>query len=63
MTLAELGMSSVPSLLAVPHITRSIDEQGRAQAEWLDKARARFLDEFLWHCGALREARRDGVPY
>ena len=23
----------------------------------------RFLDEFLWHAGALAEARLDGTPY
>jgi len=62
MTLAELGMSSVPSLMPIPRIAEAIDEQGRAVTPGLDASLARFLDEFLWYCDALAEGRRRGVP-
>jgi NAD(P)H-dependent FMN reductase len=63
MTLAELGMSSVPSLLPIPRIAESIDEQGIAQDARIDRSANRFLDEFLWYAGALAHARAAGTPY
>ena len=62
MTLAELGMSSVPSLMPIPRIAEAIDEQGDAAAPGLDASLARFLDEFLWYAAALSRERRNGVP-
>jgi NAD(P)H-dependent FMN reductase len=63
MTLAELGMSSVPSLLPIPRIAEAIDEDGVAQLPIVDRSATRFLDEFLWYAGALAEARANGTPY
>jgi NAD(P)H-dependent FMN reductase len=63
MTLAELGMSSVPSLLPIPRISQSIDDDGVAQEPIVDRAANRFLDEFLWYAGALAQARTNGTPY
>lgn len=63
MTLAELGMSSVPSLLPIPRIAEAIDEDGVAQQPIVDSSANRFLDEFLWYAGALAEARASGTPY
>jgi NAD(P)H-dependent FMN reductase len=48
MTLAELGMSSVPSILPIPRISQSIDEDGVAIEPIVDRSAGRFLDEFLW---------------
>ena len=62
MTLAELGMSSVPSLLPIPRIGEAIGEDGNAMAPGLDAPRDRFLDEFLWYGEALADRRRLGVP-
>jgi len=62
MTLAELGMSSVPSLLPIPRIADAIDQDGNAMAPGLDASRDRFLDEFLWCGEALAHRRRQGVP-
>lgn len=62
MTLAELGMSSVPSLLPIPRIADAIDEDGNAIAPGLDASRNRFLDEFLWYGEALADRRRQGIP-
>jgi len=63
MTLAELGMSSVPSLLPIPRIEQSIDAEGNALEPAIGRSANRFLDEFLWYAQALTEARSAGTPY
>lgn len=63
MTLAELGMSSVPSILPIPRIGQSIDENGVAIEPLVDRSAKRFLDEFLWYADALKNARMNGTPY
>jgi NAD(P)H-dependent FMN reductase len=63
MTLAELGMSSVPCLLPIPRIGQALDEEGVAREEIVNRSTNRFLDEFLWHALALAEARASGTPY
>ena len=62
MTLAELGMPSISSLLPIPRIAETIDENGVA-TEITERSMIRFLDEFLWHAHALAEARKAGTPY
>jgi hypothetical protein len=62
MTLAELGMPTIPSILPIPRIAESIGEDGSA-ADITLRSMNRFLDEFLWYAGALAEARIDGTPY
>ena len=63
MTLAELGMPSVSSLLPIPRIASSLDEDGRATEPRTEQSMNRFLDEFLWHARALAAARAGGTPY
>lgn len=63
MTLAELGMSSVPGLLPIPRIAEAIDEHGVALLPVVERSANRFLDEFLWYAGALGKARASGTPY
>jgi len=63
MTLAELGMSSVPSLLPIPRIAEAIDDEGVAREPIVNHSTNRFLDEFLWYAGALAGARAGGTPY
>lgn len=62
MTLAELGMPSVPSILPIPRIAETIGEDGTA-AEITVRSMNRFLDEFLWYAGAMADARMGGTPY
>ncbi|MFA5964228.1 MAG: NAD(P)H-dependent oxidoreductase [Sphingomonas sp.] len=62
MTLAELGMSSIPSLMPIPRIVDAIDESGCARTAGLDSSLSRFLDEFLWYARALSHERGVGVP-
>src|SRR5271168_1358382 len=49
MTLAELGMPSIPTLLPIPRIAQALDEAGRPQHEWLTSALTGFLSEFVWY--------------
>ncbi len=63
MTLAELGMPSIPSLLPIPRIGQALGEDGAVLDERTGKVAARFLDEFTWYAQALRRQRADGVPY
>lgn len=63
MTLAELGMPSVPSLLPIPQIGASLTEEGAANVPALDRSRERFLDELDWYARALcRERDASGTP-
>lgn len=63
MTLAELGMPSIPSVLPIPRIGDALNDDGTAQQPITEKSMNRFLDEFLWYVGALAEARTEGTPY
>ncbi|WP_428375153.1 NADPH-dependent FMN reductase [Lichenicoccus sp.] len=63
MTLAELGMPSIPSLLPIPRIGQALAEDGAMRDERTGKAAVRFLDEFTWYAQALRRQRADGLPY
>ena len=61
--LAEMGMSSVPSVLSIPTIHSALSEDGVAGETWIDQAAARLLDEFEWYAEALAARRARGVPY
>lgn len=61
--LAELGMSSVPSIFPISSIYSSIDENGKAVDEKYNKRVIRFIDEFEWYVSALKAKRETGVPY
>jgi NAD(P)H-dependent FMN reductase len=62
--LAELGMPSLPSILAIPGIGRALADDGTANEQWIDKAADRFLAEFEWYAEALAAKRAEGpVPY
>jgi NAD(P)H-dependent FMN reductase len=63
MTLAELGMPSIPSVLPIPRIAETITDDGTAVQPIIERSMNRFLDEFLWYASALAEARKDGTPY
>jgi len=63
MTLAELGMPSIPSLLPVPRIEEAFTPAGEPTNPGFEKRSERFFREFEWYAEALRQARRSGVPY
>lgn len=61
--LAEMGMSSIPSILPFPKVHEALDDEGRARDAMTEKSAARFLDELEWYAHALKSARAQGVPY
>lgn len=63
MTLAELGMSSIPSLFPVPHVQDAFDVSGRASNPAFEQRVGRFIAELEWYAEALKQARQRGVPY
>jgi NAD(P)H-dependent FMN reductase len=63
MTLAELGMPSISSLLPIPRIAETLGEEGIPNEPRIERSTSRFLDEFLWYATALAEARAGGTPY
>jgi NAD(P)H-dependent FMN reductase len=61
-TLAELGTPSIPTILSVPQIQKTIDAEGSTQEEWLLKQTTRFINEFEWYVAALAKQRNEGRP-
>jgi len=62
--LAEMGMPSVPSVLAIPTIGCALNDDGSTNEAWIDKAADRFLEEFEWYATALKRQREaGGTPY
>ncbi len=61
--LAELGMSSIPSIFPVSAVQDAFDDEGHAAEEAYDKRIVRFLEEFEWYLSALKRQRENGVPY
>ncbi len=61
--LCELGTPSIPSLLPVPRVQDAFSEEGRPNDEAYTKRAGKFLAELEWYAGALKAARKAGVPY
>lgn len=61
--LPEIGMPSIPSILAMPKAQDLFDEQDQPTADWVNRQAGRFLDELEWYGNALLTARKVGVPY
>ena len=60
--LAEMGMSSIPSLLPLPKAHELFDEDGRPTGDHPGSGATRFVAELEWYGEALRAARRQGTP-
>jgi NAD(P)H-dependent FMN reductase len=63
MTLAELGMPSIPSLLPVPRVQDAFTPDGEPTNPRFEERHEKFFREFEWYAEALRQARGRGVPY
>ena len=63
MTLAELGMPSIPSLLPVPRVEEAFTVAGDPTDPAFEQRCERFFRELEWYAHALRQARAEGVPY
>lgn len=55
--LAEMGMSSIPSILPVPRVQKAFDEDGKPEDEAWHTRADKFLAEFEWYAHALKAAR------
>jgi NAD(P)H-dependent FMN reductase len=56
--LAELGMSSIPSLLPIPRVQTAFDENGQPLDESWRKRADKFLSELEWYASAMKVARQ-----
>jgi len=63
MTLAELGMSSIPSLLPIPRVQETFTPAGDPTDPAFERHSERFFRELEWYARALQQARASGVPY
>lgn len=61
--LAELGMSSIPSIFPVPKVQDAFTEDGTPHDPAWDRRIERFMSELEWYAGALAQARKAGTPY
>jgi NAD(P)H-dependent FMN reductase len=59
--LAELGMSSIPSVFPISKVQDTFDENGKALDPKYDRSIVEFLNELEWYTRALKAAReQDG---
>ena len=63
MTLAELGMSSIPSLLPIPRVQEAFTPAGDPTDPAFERHSERFFRELEWYALALQPARANGLPY
>ena len=61
--LCELGMPSIPSVLAFAHVAKVVDADGSLLDGGFQKRADRFFTEFEWYARALKTQRAGGVPY
>jgi len=61
--LAEMGMSSIPSILPFPKAQEMLAADGSPSGDEPGKSADRFLDEFVWYANALKAGRANGTPY
>lgn len=55
--LAEMGMSSIPSLLPVPRVQTAFQEDGTPNDDGWDRRAGKFLDELEWYARAMKRER------
>lgn len=59
---AEMGMSAIPTSLAVSAVHKTFDDEGVLVDESYDDRLAKMLDEFEWYVRSLAIARQKGTP-
>ena len=60
--LAEVGMSSIPSIQAVPKAGESLSAEGVALTQELAEKSGKFFDEFEWYMKAFAAGRKLSDP-
>lgn len=61
--LGELGMVSMSTILNVPKVQTTIDEQGNTENKALLKQSAQLIDELEWYLKIMTPARKKGTPF
>jgi NAD(P)H-dependent FMN reductase len=62
--LGEVGLVTIPSILAMSRVGQSFAEDGKPADEAWEKRSGKFLDEIEWYAEALAVQReKKGVPY
>jgi NAD(P)H-dependent FMN reductase len=61
--LAEVGMTSIPSIQPIPAIGAALSKDGVALTQQLAERSGKFFDEFDWYMRAYKTERENGVPY
>jgi NAD(P)H-dependent FMN reductase len=60
--LAEVGMSSIPSLQPIPSVGSALSADGVALTQDLAEKSGKFFDEFDWYMSALKAGREKNDP-
>ena len=60
--LAEVGMSSIPSLQPVPSVATSLSAEGVPLTQDMAEKTGKFFDEFDWYMTALKLGREKQDP-
>ncbi len=60
---AEVGMSSIPSMFAISKVQDAFDSKGNPKDEKMHERIKKFMNEFEWYVDALKAQRKKGVPY
>lgn len=60
--LAELGMSSIPSVFPIPKVQEAFKEDGTPNDPKYHERAQEFLEELEWYGSALRSARNQPAP-
>ena len=55
--LAEMGTSSIPSILPIPKVQSAFDDDGTPADENYFRRAGKFLDELEWYADAMKNAR------
>ena len=63
MSLAEMGMVTIPSIFPTANVGNAFADDGTPSDPKTPQYAAQFFDEFAWYMEALRARRKDGVPY
>lgn len=65
-SLAEMGMSSIPTSIPIPKVQGEFNDKGEPKTDnkalW-DKRMKKFIDELEWYANALKNQRKKGTPY
>ena len=61
--LSEVGMVTIPSSFPISKVQVAFDDKGNAVDENYPRRIKKFLDELEWYAAALKNARKNGVPY